>query len=463
MTRFARRLFPIRGLPILAFLALLLAAPAARSAPRIVSVLPGVVRITTHALVPIESVRAGGGPPATKAQESFGAGFIVDRSGYIVTNRHVIKGAYEIIVYLNDGTPLRARVIGHGGDIDLALIKVDTEYSLQPVEFGDSDKLSIGDPVYVVGNPFGLGTAVSSGVVSALNRDLGFSVYDSFIQTDAPINHGNSGGPMSNANGEVVGVNTAYYTGGNSNGGSIGLGFAIPSNTAREIVGLLKQYGYLRIGWIGVEGTAFTPEMANALGAAASPGAAVSDVRDDGPAAGLIQRGDIVLDVDGKPVDDMRMLRRRVAASLGRLIVFKILRSKKVVTVSVTPAEWPGARVDDRPPQRPGADIPSMATGFGVACAPISKEIRNQFQIGKDQTGVVVTDVQPNSPASEAGLQIGDVVVTLQMAPVHDPSDIAARIAETISSKRDYVTMLVQRGRQYKYITVPAKWRTPPT
>ena len=463
MTYIAKWRLQIRKLSILTFLALLIFVPTARSASRIVSVLPAVVRITTHALVPMGSASAGNDPPATKAQESFGAGFIVDRSGYIVTNRHVIKGAYEIIVYLNDGTPLRARVIGHGGDIDLALIKVDTEHNLQPVEFGDSDNLSSGDPVFVVGNPFGLGTAVSSGVVSALNRDLGFSVYDSFIQTDAPINHGNSGGPMLNANGDVVGVNTAYYTGGNANGGSIGLGFAIPSNTAREIVGLLKQYGYLRIGWIGVEGTAFTPEMANALGAAASPGAAVSDVRDDGPAARLIKRGDIVLDVDGKPVDDMRMLRRRVAVSLGQPVVFTILRSKKVVTVSVTPAEWPGARVDDRPPQRPGADIPSMATGFGVACAPISEEIRSQFRIGNDQTGVVVTDVQSNSPASEAGLQIGDVVVTLQLVPVRDPSDIAARIAETISSKREYVTMLVKRGGQYTYITVPAKWRAPPT
>lgn len=455
--------FP-RAWSLMLFLAASLAfASSGHTAPRVAALLPSVVRITTHALVPIESVRPGEGSPATKVQESFGAGFIVDRSGYIVTNRHVIKGAYEIIVYLDDGTPLRARLVGHGGDIDLALIKVDTNRALQPVKFGDSDGLSIGDPVFVAGNPFGLGTAVSSGIVSALNRDLGFSVYDSFIQTDAPINHGNSGGPMFDAAGQVIGVNTAYYTGGNTKGGSIGLGFAIPSNTTREIVELLKKYGYLRVGWIGVDGAAFSPEMANAMGVAAVPGAVVSDVRVDGPAAGLIQTGDVVLDLDGQPVADMRMLRRRIAASLGRPVSLRMLRDRKLVTAALTPVEWPGAHKDELAPARPGADIQSMATGFGVACAPISSEIRDQFRIDRGQTGVVVTDVQPGSPASEAGLQIGDVVVRLQFQPVRDPAEIASRMAAAIAEKRDYVTMLVKRREHFTYITVPSKWRTPPT
>ncbi len=436
-----------------------LRTPKLERAGAIEKLLPSVVRITTHSLVKNEAPDAK--PGEMKAQESYGSGFVVDKTGYILTNRHVVKGAYEIIVQLQDGAPMRAKLLGHGGDVDLALLKVETGKKLTAVKFGDSDKLELGQQIVVIGNPFGLGTTVTTGVVSALNRDLGFSLFDSFIQTDAPINHGNSGGPIFNLKGEVIGVSTAYYTGGNAKGGSIGLGFAIPSETTQEVMKLLRQHGYLKVGWIGMDGATLTPELVNALGVSAKSGAVVADVVKGSPADGALQIGDIVTDIDRTTLEDMRMLRREVAASLGTRIKLKIVRNGKTETVSLVPVEWPGARKEEAPPLRL-AQASGQANDLGFMCAPIGDDTRVQFKIAESRRGLVVTEVQPGSPAADAGLMIGDVLESVQLRPVAQPEDVVAAISEATKAKRDYIATLVESQGRMKYLALPLKWQAPP-
>lgn len=438
---------------------LYLRTPKLERAGAIEKLLPSVVRITTHTLEKNDA--PGAKPGEMKVKEAYGSGFVVDKAGYIVTNRHVVKGAYEIIVQLQDGAPLRAKLLGHGGDVDLALLKVETSKKLKAVKYGDSNKLELGQQVVVIGNPFGLGTTVTTGVVSALNRDLGFSLFDSFIQTDAPINHGNSGGPIFNLKGEVIAVSTAYYTGGNAKGGSIGLGFAIPSETTQEVADLLRKYGYLKVGWIGVEGATMTPEIVNALGVSAKSGAVVADVVKGSPADGVLQTGDIITDINKFTLDDMRMLRREVASSLGDKVRLKIMRGGKSETVFVTPVEWPGAQKKDEPPLRV-AMASGQANDLGFMCAPIGDETREQFKIEQGRNGVVVTEVQSGSPAADAGLMIGDVLASIQLHPVAQPDDVAAAISQAAKSKRDYIAMLVESQGRRKYLALPLKWQAPP-
>jgi serine protease Do len=433
--------------------------PKLERAGAIEALLPSVVRITTHSMVKDDRPEAK--PGDMKIQESFGSGFIIDKAGYIATNRHVIKNAYEIIIRLEDGSPVRAKLIGHGGDIDLALLKIDTNKKLTPVKFGKSEDLSLGDDIIVIGNPFGLGTTVTSGILSAMNRDLGFSMFDSFLQTDAPINHGNSGGPIFNMKGKVIGVSTAYYTGGNAKGGSIGLGFAIPSEQAQEIIGLLRKYGYLKLGWLGVEGATLTPEIANATGVKANGGAIIGDVVAGSPADGHLQPGDIITEVDGDKLEDMRMLRRVVAASLGKKIKVRIIRGDKTETVSVTPSEWPGGKATIESPLQPMVDRGGVASDLGFATAPITAETRERFELGANLRGVVITSVEPRSAASEVGLQIGDVVETMQLRPVANPNDIAQRAADALKAKRDFVAFMIRSQGKQRFISLPLKWEAP--
>ncbi|MFO1166780.1 MAG: trypsin-like peptidase domain-containing protein [Rhodoblastus sp.] len=436
-----------------------LRTPKLERAGAIEKLLPSVVRITTHQLVKSDAPDAK--PGDMKVKESYGSGFVVDKSGLIATNRHVVKDAYEIIVQLADGAPIRAKLLGHGGDVDLALLKVETRKKLQPVKYGDSDKLELGQQVVVIGNPFGLGTTVTTGVVSALNRDLGFSLFDSFIQTDAPINHGNSGGPIFNLKGEVIAVSTAYYTGGNAKGGSIGLGFAIPSETTQEVMKLLRQYGYLKVGWIGVEGATLTPEMVNALGVSAKSGAIVAETVKGSPSDGVLLAGDIITEVGRYTLEDMRMLRREVAAALGEKVRLKIIRNGRNETVSVTPMEWPGAQKVDTTPMRL-AMASGQANDLGFMCAPIGDDTRAQFKIEQDRKGLVVTEVQTGSPAADAGLMIGDVLSSVQLKAVATHEDVAAAISQATKAKRDYIAMLVESGGRMKYLALPLKWQAPP-
>lgn len=428
------------------------------------ALLPSVVRITTRTMAP-----AGVAPniPSTadagvKVQESFGSGFVIDRSGYIVTNRHVVKDAYEIVVTLSNGKALQARLIGHGNDVDLALLKVETSQKLNPVKFGDSDKVEIGDEVMAIGNPFGLGTTLTAGVVSALNRDLGFSRFDSFIQTDAAINRGNSGGPLFNMRGEVIGVNTSYYSGSGAKGGSIGLGFAIPSETVLDVVALLRKYGRTKLGWIGIEGPTLTPEMIGALGLDNVTGGIIAAVSDEGPAAGVLQPGDILLAVGRKQLADMRMFQREVAGSVGETLRLRILRDGLTRTVQITPVEWPGGKAETDRPVQPLQRVASMPTDLGLDLGAIDAVSRREFNIPVAQSGVLVTNVRTQSPASESGMHIGDVIVSLQLKPVSSPSDAKARIDEAIRAKREFVVALVRTRDQFSYKSLPLKWRAQP-
>lgn len=415
------------------------------------SLLPGVVRITTHSL--------SGDPKIIDERESYGSGFVVDKSGYIVTNAHVINGAYEIIVTLNDGTVRHAKLVGEGGEVDLAVIKIETRLPLQPLRFAEGAEVRIGDEVFAVGNPYGIGTTVTKGIVSALNRDLTRSVFDSYIQTDAAINRGNSGGPLVNRDGEVVGVNTAYYKGPVEKGGFIGLGFAIPSTVVKSVVDLIRRYGYPKVGWFGIDGQTLSPEMGAALGLDHVTGAILVTVKNGGPSAGILEPDDIVLEIDGENVVDMRMLQRAAVSDLGRPIHLKILRKRKELNVVVKPWERP-VEFSARPLT---SSTPSDDNGsnFGLALTALTDERRTEFGMASADAGVSVKDVTPISAAAEAGLARGDIIESVQLHPMRSRDDVAGALANLSREKRDFALLRVRSRNQTRYLTLHLIWEGP--
>ena len=435
-------------------------------------VTPGVVAITTKSLVQGKpsavmaqaSAQAPANPATPEAmttKESFGSGFVIDPSGYILTNRHVIDKAYEIVVTLADGRHYLANLIGEGHMVDIALIKISPPKPLLALKFGDSDKLRIGEPVVAIGNPFGLGTTVTSGIVSALNRDLSMSMFDSFIQTDAAINHGNSGGPLFNLKGEVIGVNTAYYSGENA-GGFLGIGYSIPSSTAEDIAQLLKQYGYPKIGWIGAGTQTVSAEIREAFGVT-SPGGAIVARLDDGPAKSILKIGDIVQKVGKVQIADSREFAREIAQGLDTNLPLQIWRDGKVETVRVRPVEWPGEKAASQMDVvRPSQKMSTWSMDFGLDVSQITDESRREFNLSPDQHGVVVTDVKQGSAASSLGFTTGDIILTLQLTPVNSPVEVKAALEKAQATKRRYITGLVQRGTQVSWRTVPATPDAPP-
>lgn len=425
-------------------------------------VLPSVVGVRTKALVQIkpddrtQSAGTRAGKKATRTVESFGSGFVVDSGGYIVTNRHVVDGAYEVIVILNDGSSLRANVVGVGNKTDIALLRVQSVTPLQAVEFGSSDQLKVGEPVFAVGNPFGLGTTVTSGIVSALNRDLRFSLFDSFIQTDAAINHGNSGGPLFNTSGQVVGVNTAYYTGGVQNGGFIGIGYSIPASTAAEFVKLLRTYGYPRLGWLGADAQSVTPEIGQSLGLASANGAIIVSVDPEGPAKDALRVGDVIMRVGQANVSDARDFYRLAAAIVDEPTQIEVWRAGVRETVTARPREWPG----EAPPVansilRPSQKMATWSMDLGLDISQITDENRREFNLPQGQAGVVISDVKTDSPAAAAGYSIGDVVLSVQLRPVAQPIDVKNALDGVLKAKRPYLTTLVRRASGLKLMTLP--------
>lgn len=445
--------------------------PARDPTPVLVKrVTPGVVSITTKSLVESKnapttaqaSAQASAQPdkkPDVSIRETFGSGFVIDPAGYILTNRHVIDKAYEIVVSLWDGRRYIANLVGEGQMVDLALLKISPPKPIQALTFGNSEKLNIGDPVVAIGNPFGLGTTVTSGIVSALNRDLSQSMFDSFIQTDAAINHGNSGGPLFNRDGEVVGVNTAYYAGANTSGGFIGIGYSIPSSTAEELARLLRKYGYPKIGWIGLTAQSVTPEIKDAFAFPGEGGAIVARINPDCPAREVLHVGDIITKVGKDNVDDARAFARLIAASLDMTVPLQIWREGRIQTVSVHPIEMPGEKkpVMAADVMRPSQAMATWTTDFGLDVSEINDESRREFKLASDQTGVVVTDVKQGSPASELGFSTGDVIMTMQLTPVTSPADVKAALERAQSSERRYISGLVKHGRDVEWRTVPLK------
>ncbi len=385
-------------------------------------------------------------PAPERRMQSLGSGFIIDPSGLVVTNNHVIDGADEITVTLQDNTVLKATVVGRDETGDIALLKVTPEKPLPSVPFGDSDTARVGDWVVAIGNPFGLGGTVTAGIVSARGRDIRQGPYDDFIQTDAAINRGNSGGPLFNMEGQVIGINTAIYS---PSGGSIGIGFSIPSNMAKADVEQLRNYGHPRRGWLGVRIQQVTPDIAESLGLHDASGAMVAGVNDGGPAANAnIRNGDIILKFNNQDVKEMRNLPRIVADSeVGQKVPVVLWRDGKEVTVQATLAEKPddqtqvaSASTDAKPEAPKQTEI----AGLGMKLTAITPDAKDKFQLNPDQKGVVITDVSPDSPAAERGLKPGDVIVEVQQEPVSSPADVQSRVDGVRKQSRKSVLMLIQ-------------------
>ena len=384
---------------------------------------------------------------------SLGSGFVIDPDGIVVTNNHVIEGADEIVVNFVDGSSLPAELIGTDPKTDIAILKVTPPSPLSFVTFGDSRVARVGDWVLAIGNPFGLGGSVSAGIISARNRDISSGPYDDFIQTDAAINRGNSGGPLFNMDGEVIGVNTAIIS---PSGGSIGIGFSVPSALVKTVVSQLREFGRTRRGWLGVRIQAVTDELAEGLGLEEPSGALVSEVTAGGPAAdGGVEAGDVILKFDGKDVDEMRDLPRMVAETdVGKDVRVVVWRKGKTQTVKVVlglleEGEKPAPAEVDKPAAPEAAE-----SALQMKLQPLTEATRGEYGIAEDIKGVVVTEVAANSPAAEKGIRPGDVIVEVAQEAVATPADVRGAVAKAKEEQRKSVLMLVQSGENLRFVAV---------
>lgn len=379
---------------------------------------------------------------------SLGSGFIIDTAGVVVTNNHVIADADEINVILNDGTKIKAELVGVDKKTDLAVLKFKPTKPLIAVKFGDSDKLRLGEWVIAIGNPFSLGGSVTAGIVSARNRDISQGPYDNYIQTDASINRGNSGGPLFNLEGEVVGVNTLIIS---PTGGSIGLGFAVPSKTVAAVVDQLQKFGELRRGWLGVRIQPVTEEIAESLSIKPARGALVAGVDDKGPAkpAG-IEPGDVVIRFDGKDVKDPKDLSRVVAdTAVGKEVDVVVIRKGKEESRKVTlgrledtdKAKEAAAKTKEEP-----AEKPVTQKALGLDLATLSKDLRTKYKIKDSVKGVIVTGVDNNSDAAEKRLSAGDVIVEVAQEAVSNAGDVKKRVDQVKKDGKKSVLLLVANG-----------------
>jgi len=381
--------------------------------------------------------------PKEQKRKSLGSGFIVSPDGYILTNNHVVEKADEVTVTLLDKEEFKAKVIGSDPKTDIALIKIDAKKTLPHVELGDSEKLDVGEWVVAIGNPFGLGHTVTTGIVSAKGRIIGSGPYDDFIQTDASINPGNSGGPLFNLKGEVVGINTAIIQGGQ------GIGFATPIQLAKSVLDQLKNKGKVTRGWLGVYIQRITPEAAENLGLADRRGALVSDVTSGGPAekAG-IRSGDVIVAFDGKEVKDEHELPSIVAATKpGKSVNLRLIRDGKEISVPVTIAEMQG-----EPGKPAGGD--ELSKDLGLTVQEITPEIAQRFDL-ENSKGVVVTGVEDGSPAEDAGFQAGDIVRQINRRAVANAAEFATLVAKSRADKT--ILFLVERGDSRLLLTVKKK------
>ena len=393
---------------------------------------------------------------APRRASSLGSGFIIDKTGFVVTNNHVIAEADEITVILHDDTRHDATVIGRDPKTDLALLKIEVDGDLPFVAWGDSTGARVGDWVVAIGNPFGLGGTVTAGIISARQRDINQGPYDSFIQTDASINRGNSGGPMFNMDGRVIGVNTAIFS---PTGGSVGVGFSIPSSIAERVVTQLRDFGRTKRGWLGVRIQSVTDEIAESLGLEEAAGALVADVTEDGPAQeSKIEAGDVILKFDGKVVEEMRDLPRIVAETkIGKPVEVDVWRKGKRRVIKVVVGELEeerpvlastGPRGDAIEPEE--AEIDSL----GVSVTAITDDMREQFNVPEDVQGVLVTGVTADSGAAEKGLRPGDVIVEVNQEEVSTPGQIAAKVSEAMDNDRRSVLLLVNRNGDLRFVAV---------
>lgn len=384
---------------------------------------------------------------------ALGSGFIVSSEGMIVTNNHVVEGAKSIRVTLDDGSEHDATLVGVDPKTDLAVIKIDAGSPLPTVAWGDSTVLRVGDPIVAIGNPFGVGTTVTTGIVSARGRDIHNGPYDDFIQVDAAINHGNSGGPLLDASGHVVGVNAAIFS---PNDGNVGVGFAIPSEQAQGIVATLIENGSVSRGYLGVQIQPVTPDMAEAIGLADASGAIVNSVQPDTPAAKAgMQAGDVIVSVNGTPVKDARALSRLVAnLAPGKAQPVDLIRDGKKMTLEVTLAQLPAD--EDAPVVVPAStDGSQTLNDLGVTLTAITPDVRAQYGLPDNAQGLLITDVSTDNPDTD--LRPGDIVQAVDMKPVTSVSDLEAAVTSANKEGRGAVLVKVLRGSDALFIGLPVK------
>ncbi len=396
--------------------------------------------------------------PRARQAQSLGSGFVIDPSGIVITNNHVVGDANDIVVIFTDGRKLKAKVLGKDPKVDVAVLKVESDKPLKTVKFGDSDKMRVGDGVMAVGNPFGLGETVTAGIISARNRNIDSGPYDDFLQTDASINKGNSGGPLFNLQGEVIGINTAILS---PTGGSIGIGFATPSASVIPVIAQLEQFHETRRGWLGVRIQPVDDTIADSLGLGTARGALIAGVDDKGPAkpAGL-KPGDVIVKFDGKDIKESRDLPRLVGSMpVGKSVDVVVVRDGKEVTKIVTLG-----RLEDGEKQTEVASNEDEAQqqnavekALGMEFAGLTDEARKTFKIKDSVRGVIVTSVDPGSPAAERGLRPGDVIEEVNHRAVDKPGDVAKAIDEAKKdSNKKPALLLVSNGEGVaRFVAVP--------
>ena len=389
---------------------------------------------------------------------SLGSGFIIDaKKGLVVTNNHVIADADEINVILQDNTSIKAELVGRDTKTDLAVLRIKTEHPLVDSHWGDSDAMRVGDWVLAIGNPFGLGGTVTSGIISARARNINAGPYDDFIQTDAPINRGNSGGPMYNMKGEIIGINTAIFS---PSGGSVGIGFAIPSNLAKPVVDQIIAYGKAKRGWLGVRIQGVTDDIAESLGLAKAQGALIASVTPGGPAAKAgIEAGDVIISFDGKPIDEMHKLPLIVAdTAVDKSVDVKLIRQGKEITKSVKVAELQQNDEEEKASDQGNDEAPAPAgtkvAALGVDVGSLTADLREQFGVAEDVKGLLVLKVDPNSSAADRGITPGDVITSVNQEAVAKPADLSAKIAEAKKAGKKSVLLLVERGGEIRFVPV---------
>ena len=395
------------------------------------------------------------GDRSPRQASSLGSGFIIDPEGYVVTNNHVIEGGEEITVILHDGERYHAEVIGRDKKTDLALLKIEADTPLPAVNLGDSNKARVGDWVIAIGNPLGLGGTVTAGIVSARGRDIRSGPYDDYIQTDAPINRGNSGGPLFNTAGDVIGINTAILS---PSGGSIGIGFSVPSNIATNVLNQLREFGTTRRGWLGVNIQSVTPEIAESLGLDEARGALVAGVTKDGPAeAAGLKQGDVIIEFNARPVEEMRKLPRMVAeTAVGKDVAVRVWREGGEVDLTVRLGEL--EKVDQASLRtgtgsaKPKGNTSQEVDELGMALSSITPELTEKFGIAKEAKGVVVTGVNKQSDAEEKQLKPGDVIVEVNQEPVSSPDDVAEQVRQAREKGRSMVLLLIDKEGDMRFI-----------
>lgn len=405
------------------------------------------------------------GPNAAPSDEkafSLGSGFVIDAQvGYIVTNNHVIKDADEIKVILNDNTSLDATLVGTDEKTDIALLKVKPgSMPLKAVNWGDSDSARVGSWVLAIGNPFGLGGTITAGIISARHRDINTGPYDEYIQTDASINRGNSGGPMFNMNGDVIGVNTAIYS---PSGGSVGIGFAVPSNMAKSVVEQLIKYGKTKRGWLGVKIQEVTPEIAESLGLSKAQGAMVSSVTPDGPAAKAgVLAGDVIIKFEGQTIDKMNQLPRMVAAAeVGKKSKITVWRKGKEQEINVDLGQLEKAEEDGllagKPEVVPGQVKALKVESLGLSVTALDDNLRAQYKLPATAKGVLVAVVDKGSAAAEKGIAVGDAILEIDQSEAGSPDQFVEKIKTAAASNRGSVLLFVAKRDDMRFVAIKLK------